>query len=59
MPLPQEVKDIVYEMIKIQQVLRHTSPNHNLSPEQRGKILDAVSRSEVALAKMKQERELL
>jgi hypothetical protein len=58
MPLPQEVKDIIGEMLKIQQILRSTSPDHSLEPAQRSDMLEAISRSEAILANMKQEDKL-
>jgi len=51
--LQQEAKEVINEMIKIQQLLRATSPSHAMSAEQRAQVDEAISKSETALGKMK------
>jgi len=55
MALAQEVDEVFYQMIKIDQQLRVTSPLHRMSEEQRRMVLDAISKSEESLKKMREE----
>ena len=55
MALTSGVKEIISEMIKIQQVLRNTSPNHRMSENEKRQVLAAIEKAEVTLKKMREE----
>jgi hypothetical protein len=57
MTLISAVKEIISEMIKIQQVLRKTSPTHKLDKGDEIVISSAIATTENALDKMKKELE--
>lgn len=42
-------------MIKIQQVLRNTSPNHKMSRNEKKQVLVAIEKAETMLKEMKEE----
>jgi hypothetical protein len=55
MALAQVVDEVVNLMIKIDQQLRVTSPLHRMSDEQKKMVLDAISKSEESLKRMREE----
>lgn len=55
MALAQVVDEVVNLMIKIDQQLRVTSPLHRMSEEQKRMVLDAISKSEESLKRMREE----
>lgn len=55
MALAQVVDEVINLMIKIDQQLRVTSPLHRMSDEQKKMVLDAISKSEESLKRMKEE----
>jgi hypothetical protein len=58
MALREEVKEVIGEMIKIQQVLRATSPQHALNSGYKEQVAGAIARSEELLRRMKEEKNL-
>jgi len=58
MSMKEEAKEIIGEMIKIQQVLRATSPKHLLNSENKLQVIGAISRSEELLMRMKEGKDL-
>jgi hypothetical protein len=55
MALAQGVDEVVNQMIKIDQQLRATSPLHIMSEEQKRTVLNAISKSEESLKRMREE----
>jgi hypothetical protein len=55
MALALGIKEIISEMIKIQQVLRNTSPNHKMSRNEKKQVLVAIEKAETMLKEMKEE----
>lgn len=55
MALTLGVKEIIKETIKIQQILRNTSPNHRMSENEKRQVLEAIEKAEDTLKKMKEE----
>ncbi|MDD1764742.1 MAG: hypothetical protein LUQ46_01885 [Candidatus Methanomethyliaceae archaeon] len=55
MALTLGVKEIISEIIRIQQVLRNTSPNHRMSENEKRQVLAAIEKAEVTLKKMREE----
>jgi len=45
-------KEVMNEMIGIQQIMRDTSPNHDLNEDQKKRVAESIKRSEEILAKM-------
>ena len=52
MAIVPHAKEVMNEMVNIQQILRETSPNHKLNEEQKMLVMEAIKRSEEILAKM-------
>lgn len=48
-------KEVLEEMLRIQQVLRKTSPDHRLSDEERKAIEGSIERAERALLLMRKD----
>jgi hypothetical protein len=55
MALTSGVKEIISEIIRIQQVLRNTSPNHRMSENEKKQVLTAIEKAEGTLKKMREE----
>ncbi|MBM5805798.1 MAG: hypothetical protein FJZ49_07050 [Candidatus Verstraetearchaeota archaeon] len=55
MALTSSVKETISEMIKIQQVLRRTSPNHKMNDEEKRQVLLSIEKAEEILKMMREE----
>lgn len=55
MAISEGVKEVVVEMIKIQQLLRGTSPSHRMSEGERAVLSGCVERAEQALKRVSSE----
>ncbi len=55
MALLPDSKEILNEMLRVQQVLRKTSPNHALSEADRKAVEVSLDRAERAVALMRKE----
>jgi len=55
MALLPDSKEVLNEMLKVQQVLRKTSPNHALSEADRKAVEGSLDRAERAVAMMRKE----
>jgi hypothetical protein len=55
MALTSSVKETISEMIKIQQVLRKTSPNHKMNDDEKKQVLLSIEKAEENLKKMREE----
>jgi hypothetical protein len=52
MTISEGVREVTGEMIRLQQLLRQTSPSHNLSEEEKKRFLESVERAEQALKRI-------
>ena len=48
-------KEVLHEMLRVQQVLRKTSPDHRLSDDDRKAIEGSIERAERALLLMRKD----
>jgi hypothetical protein len=55
MVLTTGVKETISEMIKVQQVLRKTSPLNKMNADDRRQVLAAIDEAEETLKKMRKE----
>jgi len=55
MTISEGVKEVTGEMIKLQQILRRTSPSHSMSNEERSLFSEALGRAEQALVRVRGE----
>lgn len=55
MPILQDSKEVLHEILKVQQILRSTSPKHSLSESERGIVDASLERSERLIAQMRKE----
>jgi len=55
MALTTGVKETINEMIKVQQVLRKTSPLHKMNADEKRQVLAAIDKAEETLKKMRGE----
>jgi hypothetical protein len=55
MTVSEGVREVTGEMIRLQHLLRQTSPSHNLSEEERKLFLESVERAEQALKRVAAE----
>ena len=55
MALLPNSKEVLNEMLKIQQILRRTSPNHALSEAERKAVEGSLDRAERAITMMRKE----
>jgi hypothetical protein len=52
MTTSEGVREVTGEMIKLQQLLRRTSPTHNLSDDEKKHFLEAIERAEQTLKRI-------
>jgi hypothetical protein len=52
MTISEGVKEVTGEMIKLQQLLRRTSPSHKMSDEERRLFSESIGRAEQALKRV-------
>lgn len=52
MTISEGIREVAGEMIKLQQLLRRTSPTHNLSEEERRLFSESIERAEAALRRL-------
>lgn len=52
MTISEGVREVTVEMIKLQQLLRRTSPSHNMSEEERKLFSESMRRAELALKRV-------
>jgi hypothetical protein len=52
MTISEGVREVTGEMIKLQQLLRHTSPSHNMSDEEKKLFSESIGRAEQALKRV-------
>lgn len=52
MTLSDGVREVTGEMIRLQQLLRQTSPSHNFSEDEKKLFSDSVERAEYALKRI-------
>ena len=55
MALTEDVKEVIYQMILIEQILRKTSPMHRMGDEDSRRVSEAIARSEAILKAMKEK----
>lgn len=53
MSLGREIKEVINNMLSADQVLRQTSPQHLMNAEEQKKFLDAISKAEDSLRKIR------
>ncbi len=52
MTISEGVKEVAGEMVKLQQLLRRTSPSHKFSDDDRKLFLEAIGRAEETLRRI-------
>jgi len=55
MALSQKTDDVINQMLRIDQLLRKTSPQHRLGEEEKRLVLESISKAEEGLRAMMDE----
>ncbi len=55
MPILPDSKEVLHEILKVQQILRKTSPKHVLSESEKKAVEASLERSERLIAQMRKE----